>query len=73
MLGCGGRGLKGLAVVGSALLLMALCSLCWAQGAKGPPPAVVRPATDFVYFSKPIVLNGRTYQDLVKVDALLRH
>ena len=43
------------------------------QGAKGPPPAVVSPATDFVYFSKPIVLNGRTYQDLVKVDALLRH
>jgi hypothetical protein len=32
---------------------------------------VVNPATDFVYFRKPIVLSGRTYQDLVKVDALL--
>jgi hypothetical protein len=40
-------------------------------GAKGPPPSVVNPATDFVYFRKPIVLSGRTYQDLVKVDALL--
>jgi hypothetical protein len=43
------------------------------RGAKGSPPAVVKPATDYVYFSKPIVLSGRTYQDLVKVDALLGH
>jgi hypothetical protein len=41
------------------------------RGAKGPPPLSLSPATDFVYFRKPIVLSGHTYQDLVKVDALL--
>ncbi|MGB8296105.1 MAG: hypothetical protein WCG85_11825 [Polyangia bacterium] len=43
------------------------------RGAKGPPPPFVNPATDFVFFGRPIVLSGRTYQDLVKVDSLLGH
>jgi hypothetical protein len=41
-------------------------------GAKGPPPAVVNPATDFVYLRKPIVLSGHTYQDLVKVETIIK-
>ena len=40
-------------------------------GAKGPPPPGVNPATDFVYFHRPTVLSGRTYRDLIRIDALL--
>jgi hypothetical protein len=43
----------------------------FAKGAKGPPPAELNPATDFLYLPKPVVLSGRAFRDLVRLDALL--
>lgn len=41
------------------------------NGAKGPPPAELKPATDFLFFNKPMVISGRPFRDLVRLDAFL--
>jgi hypothetical protein len=41
------------------------------RAAQGPPPAGMNPATDFLFFPKGVVLGGRHFEGLVKLDTLL--